>query len=220
MAEEQRYVPAAGLEVLTPLYDGIVRVTMREGFSRGRFAAQICDGLAAGARVLEIGCGTGGLTEAIVAELPAGATVTGLDGDERVLARARERVAGTASELVTGNAAELAFADASFDRVVASLLLHHLNDVSKARALAEARRVTAPGGRLHVADWGPPRGAVPRAGFAVLSVLDGRENTRAHGEGRLPGLIEAAGFGPVALRGRVGTVFGTLELLCADAPVG
>jgi len=215
VAEQTRYVPAAGREFLTPFYDGFVRLTMREETFRARVVAQVAEGLGPGGRILEIGCGTGALTERLAAAAPE-AEVTGLDGDERVLERARARLAGTGVELVAASVDEMPFGDAAFDRVVASLLLHHLDDATKAAALSEAHRVLAPDGSLHIADWGPPAGVVPRLGFAALRALDGRENTAAHAEGRLPGMVEAAGFTAVERRGRLATVLGTVEMIAAE----
>ncbi len=221
MEQEPRYVPAAGRDLLTPAYDLVVRLTMREGTFRPRLVAAVGEGLpaaGAGARLLEVGCGTGALTAMLAEALPV-AAVWGLDGDPRVLGRARARLrplagrAGGAVELAEGNAAELPYGDASFDRVVASLLLHHLDDATKARALAEAARVLRPGGRLHVADWGRPQGIGPRLGFAALRLLDGRANTRIHAEGRLEEIVHAVGFGRVESNGSLATVWGTLELL-------
>ena len=220
MAEDARYVPAAGRDFLTPFYDGFVRLTMREETFRARVVDQVLAGLGPGGRILEIGCGTGALTERLATAAPPEVTVTGLDGDGRVLERARARLAGTGVELVEAGVDRMPFDDAGFDRVVASLLLHHLDDARKAAALAEAHRVLAPAGSLHVADWGPPSGLVPRAGFAALRALDGRENTAAHAEGRIPALIESTGFSSVERRGRLATVLGTVELIAADRGVG
>jgi len=75
--------------------------------------------------------------------------------------------------------------------------------------------VLRPGGRLHVADWGRPRGLIPAVGFRALQAIDGVENTRALGEGRLPDLLRDAGFAHIATHLRLATAFGTLELHAA-----
>lgn len=218
-----RYVPAAGREVLTPIYDVVTRTTMRESLFRPRLVAQTLAGLEPGGRVLELGCGTGALTALLADGMRKGGALTGLDGDTRALDRARARLAdppagSPVADLLLGTATELPFADGVYDRVVASLLLHHLSDEAKAATLAEALRVLAPGGSLHIADWGRPAGLVPRAGFGLLRLIDGRENTRLHAQGGLPGLIAAAGFEGVERRGRMATVWGSLEFISAAAP--
>jgi len=97
-----------------------------------------------------------------------------------------------------------------------SLLLHHLGPDAKRSALADARRVLRPGGRLHVADWGRPHDPIMRGAFFVLQAIDGFANTRDHAAGRLPAMIAAAGFADVTSYARLRTAFGTLELLDAQ----
>lgn len=98
-------------------------------------------------RLLDIGCGPGWL----VAEHPAGAWVVGLDFDLR-FAQARP--------VVMGDAQRLPFADRTF-AVVTLLDVLEQATVDPTMALAEARRVMAPGGRLlvrvpaHPALYGP-----------------------------------------------------------------
>ncbi len=187
---------------------------MRERTFRSRLVAQVAAGEPSA--VLEIGCGTGSLTVRLAQALPA-ASVIGLDPDPEALARARAKDSMRRIDWRQGTAVELPLPDGCAERVVASLLLHHLTDAEKRDALAEARRVLRPGGRLHVADWGAPQDAIMGAAFFALRALDGFERTRAHARGELPTMIEGAGFSEVRCRDRLRTGWGTLELLSADA---
>ena len=103
----------------------------------------------AGQRVLDAGCGDGMLSFALAAR---GAHVTGLDADERMLAAGaiRARAAGAAVSFARGTIERLPFADASFDVVAAVTVLCFIRE--RGRALAEFRRVLAPGGRLVVGE--------------------------------------------------------------------
>jgi ubiquinone/menaquinone biosynthesis C-methylase UbiE len=203
---EDRYVPAAGLKALTRLYDPIVALTMREQRWRPALVRAVLDG--GPAVVADVGAGTGTLS----LQLAPHTHVIAIDGDPEALAIARAKPGADRVDWRQGTADALPLDDASVDRVVVSLVLHHLSDPAKNAALAEMRRVLKPGGRLHVADWGRPRGLVPTVGFRVLQVIDGVENTRALGEGRLPDLLRAAGFTDIDTAARLGTAFGTLEL--------
>jgi SAM-dependent methyltransferase len=125
-----------------------------------------------GARVLEVGCGTGGL---LVAASRAGRSIVGADIATRWLVVARRRLAdrGLVIPLVGAEAERLPWADASFDVVVADSVLEHLSDPS--RALAEWRRVVRPGGRLLA--WSPNRASLftdPHVGLWGLGFLPRR----------------------------------------------
>ncbi|QIS03963.1 methyltransferase domain-containing protein [Nocardia brasiliensis] len=96
-----------------------------------------------GRRVLDAGCGAGPLFDALRAR---GADVTGIDASAGMLELARRRLGPEADLRVADLADPLPFSDNTFDDVVASLVLHYLEDWGP--TLAEFRRVLAPGGRL------------------------------------------------------------------------
>jgi SAM-dependent methyltransferase len=105
-----------------------------------------------GGRILEVGCGTGGL---LVAARRAELAVEGVDIASRWLIVARRRLAdrGLSVPLLAASAERLPWPDGRFDAVVADSVLEHLDDPW--RALREWSRVLRPGGRLVV--WSPNR---------------------------------------------------------------
>jgi ubiquinone/menaquinone biosynthesis C-methylase UbiE len=58
-----------------------------------------------------------------------------------------------------------------FDRVLTTLVLHHLNRENKQRALGEAYRVLRAGGQLHIADWGKPHNRWMRGASLLVSAF-------------------------------------------------
>ncbi len=152
------YIPPLRYKLLTRFYDPVVRWTTREtAFKRALLAQVAAD---RPRRVLDLGCGTGTLTIAIAKALPD-AAITGLDADTEALGIAADkaRQAGVTVGLHCGFSTDLPFADAQFDCIVSSLFFHHLTREAKIATLREVRRVLAPKGSLHVADWGRPSNA-------------------------------------------------------------
>jgi ubiquinone/menaquinone biosynthesis C-methylase UbiE len=212
----ERVIPALRFGALTRFYDPVMAGILREATWKAQLVAQV--GATAGMRVLDLGCGTGTLT-LLLAQTEPGALVAGIDADPEALNRARAKAAaaGTTVELVEGLSSALPFPDASFDRVVSSLLFHHLSPEGKRTTLAEARRVLRSDGELHIADWGRPHDALMRAAFLPVQLLDGFATTADNVRGVLPTLVAAAGFDSVRETRRRRTLFGTLTFLLAGA---
>lgn len=101
-------------------------------------------------RVLDVGCGTGSLTEVIVATR-AGAEVVGVDPSPSFVASARDRVRDPRARFETGDAQRLAFPNGAFDCTMAMLVLNFVPDPGA--AVAEMRRVTRPGGCVAACVW-------------------------------------------------------------------
>jgi ubiquinone/menaquinone biosynthesis C-methylase UbiE len=173
-----------------------------------------------GYRILDLGCGTGTLTIMLKRACPA-ATVVGLDGDPTVLAIARKKIAtaGVDIELHGGMAFAPPFAPASFDRVVSSLVFHHLSTENKRRTFAQMRELLRSGGELHIADWGQAQNLLMRVAFLGVQFLDGFGTTTDNVCGLLIPFMQEAGFSSVTETGRISTLFGALSLYRAVAPL-
>jgi SAM-dependent methyltransferase len=97
----------------------------------------------AGRRILDAGCGSGPTSAAL---RERGAVVTGIDASGGMLALARRRLGDDADLHLADLRDPLPFPDGAFDDVIASLVLHYLEDWGP--TLREMRRVLRPGGRL------------------------------------------------------------------------
>lgn len=217
MSEQRDFVPALKYDWLTKFYDPLIAWFLREKTFKRRLVKQA--NIEPGHSVLDLGCGTATLT-ILIKKMRPQAQVTGLDGDPKILEIARGKVSGANVDidLDTGMAFALPYPDASFDRVLSSLVFHHLTRDDKGKALQEIMRVLRPGGELHIADWGKATNLAMRSAFLVVQRLDGFEITSDNVKGLLPRFIADAGFEGVDESVRFSTVLGTLSLYRAIKP--
>ncbi len=106
--------------------------------------------LGPGRRWLDVGCGTGVLTRAIV-ELAGPREVVGVDPSTGFVAYASARVVDSRVHFDVGDARSLPFESQGFDVVVSGLVLNFVPD--PARGLAEMTRVARPGGTVAAYVW-------------------------------------------------------------------
>jgi ubiquinone/menaquinone biosynthesis C-methylase UbiE len=155
-----------------------------------------------GRRILDAGCGSGPLFAAL---RDRGAIVTGFDSSTAMLELARRRLGPDAVLHVADLGSPLPFPDGAFDDVVASLVLHYLEDWTA--PLAELRRVLKPGGRLILSVMHPLLGhALVRPGADYFATFQwSEETTTSSGESfvltywhrplpAMTGAFTAAGF--------------------------
>lgn len=156
-------------------------------------------------RWLDVGCGTGMLTRAILAEA-APEWVVGVDPSEAFLDHARDVTDDRRATFRPGSAAETGAADASVDVVVAGLVLNFVPDL--AVALAEAMRVVRPGGVVAGYVWDYAEGMqFMRHFWDAAAALDPAAAERDEGrrfsitnEGALAEAFRDAGFEEVTDR--------------------
>jgi ubiquinone/menaquinone biosynthesis C-methylase UbiE len=205
-SHEDRYIPALSFKWLTPLYDPLLKWVMREETFKRKLIQQAA--IQPKMKVLDLGCGTGTLTLMLKHAFPD-AAVAGMDGDPQVLDIARDKSRGADIQWDEGLASSLPYPDAAFDRVVASLVVHHLVTDDKRRAFKEIYRALKPHGELHLIDFGAPHSFIPRLMTKYMRRL---EEAADNFDGVIPRFIAEAGFSKVKEVEYFVTIFGPLSL--------
>lgn len=206
------YLPAAGRDAFLPFYDLFTRLL---GIHRVHQALIEQADLAGDLSVLEIGCGTGNLSVRAKRAHPA-AQVTGVDPDPRALARAQRKARRlTGIRFERGYVQKLPYADGQFERVLSSLMWHHLDDDVKTAAAEEIFRVLRPGGSLNLVDIGGDM--TPADGLVARRML---RNPHAAGNlgDAIPSLFRGTGFDCTQVATRRHRAVGRLTYYRATRP--
>lgn len=190
LSETRReFLPAAGRDVFLPLYDPMVSFM---GAARAREELIKQASIQPNQRVLDLGCGTGTLVVLLKRKYPA-AEIVGVDPDPKALKRAQKKVrrAGVAVQLDEGFADELPYEAATFDRVLSSFMLHHLEEHEREKTLREVLRVLKPAGTFHLLDFAGGEDKAPgRLGRLVNSHARLEDNSQQ----RILQLMRRSGF--------------------------
>lgn len=210
--KQDNYIPALKYDWLTSVYDPVLQFTMPERKFKTALIKQM--NLKAGQRALDFGCGT--LTLTIMAALSnPGTEFIGVDIDDKILKLANDKIGGSGLAIKTQkyDGTTLPYPDNHFDRVMSSLVFHHLNERQKYSTLAEIYRVLKPSGEIHIADFGKPSNSFQRIGFLGVQLLDGFETTKDSVRNILPKAISQASFVQVAETAHFNTMVGTVRLV-------
>lgn len=147
-----------------------------------------------GDAVLDVGCGTGELTLAASARTGPGGQTSGIDASPEMIAEAQRNAVRASASIDYQVAAveHLPFPDATFNVILSSLMMHHLPDDLKDRALSEIRRALKPGGYLLVVDF--RRLITLRDRLRLPFLLHPQWRNLPSGVQDLPARMRAAGF--------------------------
>lgn len=203
-----KYIPALSFGLLTPFFDSFQKWGAREKTFKPMLIRQAA--IQKNNKVLDLGCGTGTLTLLIKQTQPL-SEVTGIDIDSRILSIAKQKAEKAKANIKFdfGTATSLPYPDKSFDRVISSLMFHHLTRGNKLSALKEVFRVLKRNGEIHIADMGKPQNLVMRLPAAILRHTEEAEDNI---EGLLTQMLDTVGFEQVAEQSKLMTLFGTIAL--------
>lgn len=172
-----------------------------------RLAISFIDRLDAAADLawLDVGCGTGALSAAVL-DLTAPASLVAIDPSPGFVEHAAKVIDDGRARFVVGVAEELPVGDTSVDVVVSSLAYNFVRD--RGRALAEVLRVLKPGGRFAFTVWDYPMGGVGfidvfwKAAAALdpqVATLDEALRFPFCHDGSLADELEGAGFAGISV---------------------
>ncbi len=206
--QKQKYIPASKYHILTPCFDFFIRLTMPEITFRKALIKKM--NINDSHTVLDFGCGSGSTT-ILMRKMYPGADVIGIDIDKKILNIAKNKAEKLnqpiSFELYEGD--RLPYPDSYFDRVVSSLVFHHLSKSQKESVLKEIHRVLKPDGELHIGDLGVARNLYAKFIYAISQYFEPiTDNTK----GLIPFYIKSAGFKDVQVHDSVNALFGTVSL--------
>lgn len=209
---DNQYIPALRFHWLSNMYDWLIGKFMPEM----KFKTQLITNAAIqnDYKVLDFGTGTATLSILAYKKKPD-ANYTGIDIDDKILLIAGKKITANKAKitLVKYDGGHLPFSDNTFDRIITSLVIHHLTTEQKTEAFKEFNRILKPDGELHIADWGKASNFFMRFSFHAVQLLDGYKRTNDNVKGILPILLSGAGFHSVTSAGHFNTIFGTIQLL-------
>jgi len=202
------YIPALSYRFLTPFYDFIQKFIVRDVRYKSLLIEQA--NIQPGQSVLDLGCGTGTLAM-MAKQAQPGAQVYGLDADPDMLkvAHYKKNQAKLDVTFDVGFTNKLPYPDASFDRILSSIMIHHLKTPDKKTTANEVFRVLKPGGQLHIIDFGKP---YTWYGKLLGPFLHKFEEANDNIDGKLPEIFGAPGL-KTEIIGGFWTFFGDLAFL-------
>ena len=209
--EKKEFIPALRYSWLTKIYNPVVAFTMPELKFKSELIKQA--NIVTNHKVLDFGVGTATLSLLLSKQQPD-CYIEGVDVDEKILGIAKEKIdeQDAKIKLTKYDGIKLPYPDKTFDRVITSLVFHHLDSEQKKNSLEEIKRVLKSDGELHTADWGKASNFLMRTLFYFVQFLDGFKTTNDNVKGLLPNYIKNAGFFEVKTTMNFSTIFGTLSL--------
>ena len=174
-------------------YDGLVNIMTLGQANRLRRMTLDQALLQPGEAILDVGCGTGGVTIPAKIRVGVQGSAAGIDPAPEMIAVARRKAKRAKIEIDfrVGVIESLPFPNETLDVVTASMMMHHLPSHLQVQGLAEIWRVLKPGGRILIADMMRPSNSLIKRFFSLV-VQHG--HALQFGIEDLPKLLKEVGF--------------------------
>ena len=166
---------------------------------------------APGKRLLELGCGSGRLAIEIKRRCPD-AAITGVDGNQDILAIARDRAtkAGAQIDFRLGDITSCPLSG-PYDCAYSTLVLHHLTLDAKQQVFRRVRELLVDGGIFVIADFSSHHGSGQAILSRVSTLVDSIGSKQPHRDGRFENAVRDA-FPDVRSLASIPSMFGTIEV--------
>jgi SAM-dependent methyltransferase len=210
-AERHKYIPAFGVEALTPLFEPLLRIVIPYRVRTAPLLAAIAGRTERPRTLLDLGCGGGLLLQEIgsVAD-----NLIGLEIDPRGLEIASgKRIPNL--RLIRASACAIPLGNRTVDLAVSRLVFHHLTRREKEEALKEIHRVLNIGGLFVLADFGKPQDPFSLILSLSMRISDRDDRTLDNLKGRLPRLLRESGLTGIREVSVSRTLFGTFQVFTA-----
>ena len=212
------FVPALRYKRLTKFFDFFLMLTFPERRIKQALMTEL--NLAGNETILDFGSGTGTLAIMIKEKYPE-SKITGVDVDEKInsIAERKIRSKGLLIPIITYDGIRIPFVgNTQFNKIISSLVFHHIPTTAKAPLIKQLYEITEPGGEIVIADFGKPRTIYTKIAFGFFRRFDGKDNTQVNRDGRLPEFMANSGFSKVRVVSHFNTAFGTIDLIKGTKP--
>lgn len=172
--------PAHDFDALAPYYDRGLKILLFTAGGEARLRKKIVaflesGDLKKGARILEVGCGTGSNMKALDDDCPNCFQMYGLDYSLPMLREALGKNFSLIGGFIGGDAAKLPFPDRSFEAVLAVFTLHEISQAKRESAVSEMDRALKRGGKALIVDLAYPSTAAGKLLFSFLGIIESEE---------------------------------------------
>lgn len=210
--DQHSFVPALAFHWATPLYQSVVDLFCRDTYIKSLVVSRVHG---QHLRILDIACGPGKLVAMLAEKQGACCDIIGADFDPHMVTTAKQNTSAYSNvNIVQADCTKLRdkFDVQSFDIVIESLVFHHLSDDQKRAAIDQIAIVLKEDGIFYFVDWVKPESAYSKVAFNIVKILDGHENTAAHGSGAVLDMIETR-FKRTGDDSRIETSVGTIGVI-------